>query len=143
MALACQLNIINKRMQLVSRKQSSCLGISSCSQACRLTSSWTMLRGTTAATKSAHLRKDGRCYLCALVGQAVTGMKMATSKLGCFQCGHCYHLHCFNLFHHHHINMNEFNAWLDLAVISSKLRKRRFLCLSQWEVPSQQVVPVT
>jgi hypothetical protein len=75
-------------------------------------------------TKSAHLRKDSKCYLCALVGQGVTGMKTATSKLGCFQCGHCYHLHYFNVFHHHHVNMNKFNAWLDLAVISSKLRKR-------------------
>jgi hypothetical protein len=32
--------------------------------------------------------------------------------------------HCFNLFHHCHVNMNRFHAWLDLAVISSKPRKR-------------------
>ncbi len=51
--------------------------------------------------------------------------------------------HCFNVFHHCHVNTNGFNAWLDLAVTSSNQERDAVLCLSQWEVPSQQVVPVT
>jgi hypothetical protein len=32
--------------------------------------------------------------------------------------------HCFNVFHHCHVNTNRFSTWLDLAVTLTKPRKR-------------------
>jgi hypothetical protein len=69
--------------------------------------------------------KTGNCFLCATMGREQTGMETKKSNLGCFECGQCFHLDCFNRTHHHHVNLSEFNAAMDLALSGPKRKKRR------------------
>lgn len=70
-------------------------------------------------------RKDGACYLCTLIGEDKTGADTKSSKMGCFRCGQCYHLRCFNLMHQRHLNSSEFNEAMDSAIrLSTRKRKR-------------------
>jgi hypothetical protein len=70
-----------------------------------------------------HL-KCGDCFLCVIMGIEQTGSKARGSKYGCFQCGQCYHIECFNRMHHRHLNSSDFNTALNLA-INGKTRTRR------------------
>jgi hypothetical protein len=68
-------------------------------------------------------RKDGKCYLCELLGKEKTKSETMSSKMGCFQCGQCFHLQCFNMMHHQQFNTEEFNVELDSAISRSKRKK--------------------
>jgi hypothetical protein len=67
--------------------------------------------------------KDGKCYLCVLLGTEKTKRDTVSSKMGCFQCGQCFHLQCFNVMHHQQFNTEEFNVKLNSAISLSKKRK--------------------
>jgi hypothetical protein len=70
-------------------------------------------------------RKDSECFLCEVMGKDNTGSEKKFSKMGCFQCGQCYHLQCFNLMHHRHLNSSKFNTAMDLAIRGAKRKRPR------------------
>jgi heterodisulfide reductase subunit A-like polyferredoxin len=69
--------------------------------------------------------KDGKCFLCEVLGLDATKHETMSSKMGCFQCGQCFHLQCFNLVHQQHLNTTEFNNMMDEAISALPLRKKR------------------
>jgi hypothetical protein len=69
--------------------------------------------------------KVGDCFLCAIMGTEQTVSETRGSKLGCFECGQCYHIKCFNHMHHPHLNSSDFNTALNLAISGQKRKRRR------------------
>jgi hypothetical protein len=92
--------------------------------------------------KDGKYRKDGKCYLCEIMGADKTGSDTKSSKMGCFQCGHCYHLRCFNMMHHRHLNSSNFNDAMDLAIQGSK-RKRPWTGTVTNPTNQGGIIPVT
>jgi hypothetical protein len=68
--------------------------------------------------------KDGKCYLCDVLGTEKTMRETMSSKMGCFQCGQCFHLQCFNMMHHRQFNTEEFNVELNSAISLSKKKRK-------------------
>jgi hypothetical protein len=75
--------------------------------------------------KDGKYHKDSECFLCEVMGKDNTGSEKKFSKMGCFQCGQCYHLQCFNRMHHRHLNSSNFNTAMDLAIRGAKTKRTR------------------
>ena len=47
-----------------------------------------------------------------------SGAYKMSSQMGCFECGQLYHLPCFNMRHHYHLNTGAFNSLMNAAIDS-------------------------
>jgi hypothetical protein len=83
--------------------------------------------------KDGKYRKDGSCSLCDVMGLDATGSNKKSSKMGCFQCGQCFHLQCFNMvMHQRHLNSSNFNDAMDLSICKSKRKRTRSNIVAKW-----------
>ena len=76
-------------------------------------------------TAERYYRKDGKCYLCMVLGLEKTKCETMSSNMGCFECAQCFHLKCFNLMHHRHLNTVEFNDEMDSAINGWKRKRQK------------------
>jgi hypothetical protein len=67
--------------------------------------------------------KAANCFLCEVLGMDRTKREKMSKNMGCFQCGQCFHLECFNIMHQCHLNTKEFNDYMNEVISKSKSKK--------------------
>ena len=69
--------------------------------------------------------KDGPYFLCTVLGLHKTKSDTISAKTGCFECGHCFHLHYFNLVHYQHLNSVDFNNEMNFTINAVHWHRKR------------------